>query len=88
MSKIEEESNGYLRQGEFRRWAGSVDQSLADLKKAVDDHGKALAVTEFRQAREDEERKDRVQLTRGVIGSVIGSVFALAIEAWHLFIHK
>lgn len=39
-----EQSNGYLRQGEFRRWADGVDRCLGDLQRSVNAHAEMLAV--------------------------------------------
>lgn len=76
--------NGYLRQGEFRRWAAGVDDKLADLDRKATAHGQQLAVLGDRQTQNDAERGDRRRLFAAIVASMLTGACAILIEIWHM----
>jgi hypothetical protein len=84
----DQDNNGFLRQGEFRRWATGVDQRLDQLMARMYEHTEQLAVLNDRSKRGDEEKTSERQLRHGVIVASVGSAVAFVSEMVHLFWRK
>lgn len=77
--------NGYLRQGEFRRWAASVDGKLDSLTSTVAEHSELLAVFKDRKAQDDASRTDRNHARVAIVTAVMMMLTTLGVELWHIF---
>lgn len=77
--------NGYLRQGEFRRWAGGVDHKLGELASEVKKHGELLAVVDDRQKTGDIGRSDRRHTVAAIATAIISTLSLFALELWHIY---
>lgn len=69
--------NGYLTQAEFRRWADTVDKSLAVLTVKGDDYATQLAVLKDRLVQRD--------ATKHIIGGIVAAVVATLVG---YFMHR
>lgn len=74
----EPEGNGYLRQGEFRRWANTVDRTLADLSDQVREHGEMLAVYKDRHDRDEGRRKT----VSGIVSAIVAALVSALLHYW------
>lgn len=77
-------ANGYLRQGEFRRWAEGVDRRLDQVGQKVDDHASKLAVLTDRLHQTDDDRRERRKFLYGLIASGIVSLLTLLGGLYHI----
>ena len=76
--------DGFLREGEFRRWADGIDEMLGDIHTRVIAHGEDLAVLKEAKKQDDASKADRRKMVYGMIGTGFGALLALAGEIWHI----